>query len=194
LLEQYGISNEETVVTHVSNLKSLKRTADLLHAAKKALSHNPRLVFFIIGDGNLRPEIEESCRLMNLQNAFRFTGWIDYSQVPDYLNISDMVVMPSQSEARAMVFLETQACGRVLIASNIPSAREVIEHGKTGLLFSVGNIEELGSRILFAAAHPEMRDQIGHDARQAALHRPLRAFVDQYETAFQEVVAQHQFS
>jgi len=52
--------------------------------------------------------------------------------MPEYLNLADMVVMPSETEGLALVCLEAQACERVLIASDIPASREVIEEGSTG--------------------------------------------------------------
>ena len=192
LRERLGIAKDRIIVTHLSNFKRLKRAPDLLQAAQKALKDNPLLFFLMVGGGNTQPEVEKSCHEMNLQHAFRFTGWIDHPRVPDYLNLSDMIVMPSQREARAMVFLETQACGRLLIASDIPSAREVIEDGVTGLLFPVGNIDEIANKVLYAANNAELRKKIGHNARQSTLKRPLKMFVDQYETAIQEVVAQYQ--
>ena len=65
----------------------------------------------------------------------RFAGWIDYARMPDYINLGDIVVMPSESEGLARVYLEAQACARVLVASDIPPAREVVTEGETGLLF-----------------------------------------------------------
>jgi glycosyltransferase involved in cell wall biosynthesis len=55
--------------------------------------------------------------------------------MPDYINLADIVVMPSAAETQALVYLETQACARLLLASDIPGAREVIVDGETGLLF-----------------------------------------------------------
>jgi glycosyltransferase involved in cell wall biosynthesis len=58
--------------------------------------------------------------------------------VPDYINLADVVVMPSEREGQSLVYLEAQACGKLIVASDIPAAREVITDGETGLLFERG--------------------------------------------------------
>ncbi|MCI0413251.1 glycosyltransferase family 4 protein [bacterium] len=194
LLQQFRIAKQQIVIAHISNLKPLKRPFDFVHAAKNALEQDPSLIFLIIGDGILQESIKTACRQMNLLNQFRFTGWVDYDRVPDLIRLSDIVVMPSEMEARALVFLETQACGRVLIASDIPSAREVIHDGKTGLLFPTGDVDVLTGKILFAASNAELRSQIARNAREVALSRPLSSFLHEYETAIQGVVHRHQLS
>jgi hypothetical protein len=75
---------------------------------------------------------------------------MDYAEVPRYLNLADLVVTPSETEGLSRVYLETQACGRVLIASDIPAAREVVEPGHTGLLFPRGDPAALAAAILRA--------------------------------------------
>jgi glycosyltransferase involved in cell wall biosynthesis len=192
LLKEFDIPEDCTIVTHISNLKPLKRPMDFLHAAKQALIRNPSLIFLIVGDGILKTSMEEQCIRMNLQNHVRFSGWVSYDRMPDFTNLSDIIVMPSETEARALVFLETQACGRVLIATDIPSSREVVEEGETGFLFGVGNIDDLTDRILFAANHPDLRIRIGDQSRQAALRRPLSGLLDDYDAAIREIVSQHQ--
>ena len=54
--------------------------------------------------------------------------------------------MPSESEAFPLVYLETQACGRLLLASDIPAGREVVVPGDNGLLFRTGDVADLTAR------------------------------------------------
>ena len=121
-----GIGSDDVVVVHASNLKLLKRPLDIVRAAARALPVDPRLVFVIVGDGQCRAEMEDLCRRTGVANRFRFVGWVDYARMPDYLALADVVVMPSEFEQQARVYLETQAAGRVLLASAVRSAREVV--------------------------------------------------------------------
>ena len=127
-------------------------------------------------------------RLVTPVPGTRFAGWVDQSESPRYLNLADMVVMPSQLEALSLVYLEAQACGRVLIASDIPAAREVIEDGVTGLLFPMGVIEAFSERILLAAAQPGLRAAIGRRARAQAEASGMDEWLDAYERALRELV------
>jgi glycosyltransferase involved in cell wall biosynthesis len=97
------------------------------------------------------------------------------------MNLSDIVVMPSAAEALALVYLETQACGRVLVASDVAGAREVVDDGMTGLLFPVGDIDGLTAATLRAARDPALRAAIGARARTAAASHPLDVALSEYE-------------
>ena len=50
--------------------------------------------------------MEDACRRMGIVERVRFVGWIDYDRMPDYLNLADIVVMPSEAETQARVYLE----------------------------------------------------------------------------------------
>src|SRR5262249_41579727 len=181
LMQRCRIRRDDIVVAHLSNLGPIKRPLDIVLAARQALAHEPRLLFLIVGNDRLRGEMEAACRQFSLAGRFRFVGWIDQSDSPRYLNLADMVVMPSELEARSLVYLEAQACGRVLIASDIPAAREVIEDGVTGLLFPKGAIEAFSEKILLAAANPALRAVIGRRARAQAESWGTAEWLDAYE-------------
>ena len=120
LLRQHGIPDTALVVAHLSNLKPIKQPLDVVASARAVLPQDPRLVYLIVGDGPARRPMEDACQQAGIQDRVRFTGWVDYPRVPDYINLADLVVMPSADEGLARVYLETQACGRVLLASDIP--------------------------------------------------------------------------
>lgn len=121
--------------------------------------------------------------------SFRFRDWVGHDRVADFVNASDVVAMPSAAEAQALVYLETAACGRTLIASDIPAAREVVEHGRTGLLFPTGDAEALAAAILTAARDPELRMRLGEAARRAMERHSLDRVVAEYDELLVSPVA-----
>ncbi len=171
----------DVVVAHLSNLKSLKRVSDLVEAAEIALKEEPGLTFVVVGDGPCREEIEAGVADLRLQAAFRFPGWVGHEEVPGYINDADVVVMPSAGEAQALVYLETLACGRTLIASDIPAAAEVVEHGRTGLLYPTGDVPALAEAILTAARDPELRARLGREGRSSTRGHSLDRVVAAYD-------------
>jgi glycosyltransferase involved in cell wall biosynthesis len=182
LRRELAIGPDEIVVSYVATAKAIKRPHDLIDSAALALRQAPRLVYLMVGDGPLRAELEAACRQKGLWDRFRFVGWVDYARVPDYLNLSDLVVLPSEAEGLARVYVETQACGRVLLASDIPAAREVIEPGVSGLLFARGDCQALAAQTLRVAADPDLRQAIGRAARQRAeTYHGLAGAVSAYE-------------
>ena len=159
------IEPDDIVVALVANLHRRKRPFDLIASAELALAREPRLRYVVAGDGVLRSELQAEVRRRGLDDRFRFLGWVDYDRIPDVLRLADIAVLPSEAEGLARAYLEAQASGRVLVASDIPPAREVIQDGQTGLLFRLGDPVELAERTLEAARRPALRAEIGGRAR-----------------------------
>jgi glycosyltransferase involved in cell wall biosynthesis len=189
LRRQLAIPAEASVILHASNLTVLKRPLDFVEAAAIAVRRNERLCFVIVGDGPLRSALGAAVARRGLQNAFRFAGWVDHSCMPDYINLADGVVMPSEREGQSLVYLEAQACGRVLIASDIPAARELVAHGRTGLLFRLGDTEDLAAKIQAVAADGRLRGTIGIAARAAAASHAADGVVAAYARLLRRVAA-----
>jgi glycosyltransferase involved in cell wall biosynthesis len=189
LARELAIAVGDIVVAQVANLKAIKRPLDVVEAAALALPRQPRLLFLIVGDGILRQEIETTCRRHGILDRFRFVGWIPYARVPAHLNLSEVVVLASEGEGLARVYLEAQGCQKVLIASDIPPAREVIEEGRTGLLFRKGDPAHLAEKMLLAAANPALRADIGRRAGASVQRHALDRAVAAYIALMREVLA-----
>jgi L-malate glycosyltransferase len=177
----------DVAVVHVSNLRAVKRPLDIVESAALALREDPRLVYVVVGDGPNRPALDDAARSRGIRHRFRFVGWVDHVRVVDYLNLADLVVMPSEHEGLALAYLESQACGRVLVASDIPAAREAIVGSETGVLFPKGDIVALAAHTLRLAANPALRHAIGLRARRIAEARSIDVAVARYEAAFIEL-------
>jgi glycosyltransferase involved in cell wall biosynthesis len=188
LMRQLGIDPGAVVVAHPSNLKTVKRPLDVVESARRALPKNRSLIYLIIGNGTHRQAMEDACRRYGIMSRFRFVGWVDYDLMPAYIALADIVVMPSQSEAQARVYLETQASARLLLASEIPGALAVVRNGETGLLFRMGDIDDLTSKTLLAASDAKLRADIGRRARERVKIHSLDAAVTSYLEAIQELI------
>jgi glycosyltransferase involved in cell wall biosynthesis len=172
LRRELRIDDGRVVVMHASTFKPQKRAIFVVESAAEARLSDPRLLYVLVGDGPDRPAVEELCRRRAVADHVRFVGWIPYERMASYLALADLVVMPSAFEAQARVYLETQACARTLVASDIPAARHVVEDGATGLLFRSDDVHDLTAVTLRAAADPALRGRIGANARErvAAAH------------------------
>jgi glycosyltransferase involved in cell wall biosynthesis len=188
LLRELSVMPDELVVVHASNLKAVKRPLDIVGSAEAALRKNPGLVYVIVGDGEYRSIIAEACQSKGIADRFRFTGWVDHKAMPAYLNLADIVVMTSEFEAQALVYLEAQASGRLLLTSDIPAARQIVSDGENGLLFRVGDVDDLTAKTLLAAANPALRERIGRAARKTAETHALQRVATAYDALLREVV------
>jgi L-malate glycosyltransferase len=188
LRRELRIADDHVVVMHLSNLKPLKRGMEVIESAALALRQNPKLVYVIVGDGRERSAMEASCQRLGIADDVRFAGWVPYERVPAYLNLADVVVMASDHEAQARIYLETQACGRTLVTSDIPAARHVVDEGVTGLLFRKGDVADLTAVTLRAAADAALRAGIGAKARERAMAHSLDHIAARYSEVIDDVV------
>jgi glycosyltransferase involved in cell wall biosynthesis len=165
LAARLGLKPEHVVVAHASNLKPIKRVCDIAAAAALAVVRDPRLIFLIIGDGPDRAKLEKAIIDGDLADHFRFTGWVNHAACGAYLRLADMALMPSTMEGLASAYLEAMATGLPLLASDVTGAREVVDHGESGFLFPVGDVDAIADLIVKLAADPDLRHRIGTNAR-----------------------------
>jgi glycosyltransferase involved in cell wall biosynthesis len=191
LLREMELPENATIVLHASNMKPVKRPLDIVLSAALTIPEAPDLFYVIVGDGPLLGEMRQLCREKGVSQKFRFTGWVDYDRMPDFINLADAVVMPSQSEQQAGVYLETQACARVLLASDIPGARQVIEDGRTGVLFRMGDIQDLTEKTRLVAADANLRREIGGESRRRVRRHDVREIAKDHVRALREAMESH---
>jgi glycosyltransferase involved in cell wall biosynthesis len=183
------LDGEQIMVLHASKLTEQKRPLDIVSAAEIACERDDRLRFVVAGEGRCREEMELQCRTRGLSEWFRFLGAVPHERMPDLINAAQMVVMPSAFECQALVYLETLACARPLIASDIPAALEVVEDGVNGLLHPEGDTRALAQAILSCAGDPGLGIRLGEQGRITARRHALPQIADAYEQKLLELSA-----
>ena len=123
-------------------------------------------------------------------STFRVVERVAYERMPDFFRLADIVVSTSEAEGMSRVYLETMASARVLIASNVPAAQELIRDRETGLLFPIGDIPELARLILETAADAALRARLAENGRQYVVGaHSLDPAIDAYCAALESVAA-----
>ncbi|MCP4328216.1 MAG: glycosyltransferase family 4 protein [Alphaproteobacteria bacterium] len=168
LLAQMSLNSDQIVIGHISRLDENKRPRDIIRSAANVARSEPRIRYVIVGGRAQIPALREDCRRNAVDDKFRFIEWQDYSRIPDLVRLADIMVMPSSIECMNRVYLETQASGRVLLASDIVAAREVVVDDRTGVLFRAGDIADLTAKIVSLARDAKRRERIGKSARAYA--------------------------
>ena len=187
LARALAIGANDLVVTSLSALKPGKRPLDIVAAAPLVLGAQPNVVYVIVGDGPSRGAMERAVRRMGIAARFRFAGEIEHRDAPRYLNLSDIVVSASEREGFGFANREAQACGRALLASDIPATRELVVDGKTGMLFRLGDVHDLAAKTRALADQPALRRRLGRQARRAAARATPERWVQAYEKVLRDV-------
>ncbi len=150
LRDKLGISRDSYVLIFVGKFINKKRPFDILKAVIKILNENRNIDIHVIfvGDGPLKSELINKSK--EYSSRFHFTGFINQNDIYKYYFISDCLVLPSNnSETWGLVVNEAMACGLPVIVSNaVGSGYDMVEEGKTGFVYEIGEIDSLTRVIL----------------------------------------------
>lgn len=137
--------DDEKILCHVSNFRKVKRVEDVIRVFAKTLKKVPSKLLFV-GDGPERYRCEQLCRELSLCEHILFLGKIrDTSGV---LAISDVFLLPSETESFGLAALEAMAMGVPVVSSNSGGIPEVNIHGFSGYLSDVGDVEDMANNVL----------------------------------------------
>lgn len=145
--QRFGIPTEAFVVGKLARLAPLKGHEFLLEALKQLMCRYDNLWCLLVGDGTLRPTIEEQLRRDNLAERAHLTGLLDPAQIPEMLWAMDMLVHTSLHEGLPRAVVQGLLAGLPVAAFDLDGASEVIDSNKTGYLLKPGSVNELVQAI-----------------------------------------------
>ena len=176
-------SNNEKIVTHVSNFRKVKRIQDVLKIFKIINNSNPSKLV-LVGDGPERPKMERLSRELEISDHVNFLG--NLKSTKEVLNISDLFILPSSSESFGLAALEALACGVPVISTNSGGIPEVVEHGKSGFLSEAGNFKEMGQNALNIISDNQTHIQFKSNAIKSAKKFDIQHILPKYEEVYKE--------
>ncbi|RGP39281.1 glycosyltransferase family 4 protein [Pseudotabrizicola alkalilacus] len=155
----------------IGRLSEQKGFALLIEAMARAAPSLPGLHLTLVGDGELRPQIEAAIARHDLSRHVTLTGWLDEARVREALSAAQALIVPSFAEGLPVVIMEAMAAGRPVIATAIAGVPELVTP-ETGWLVPAGDASALAQAIGDIAVTPVDRlAQMGHAARQRVLDR-----------------------
>jgi glycosyltransferase involved in cell wall biosynthesis len=165
---RFGIAPDRALALFVGALDRAHhfKGLDVLFRALARLDDLP-LDLLVVGDGDLRPEYERRVAAAGLGGRLRFAGRVDDAELPQCYAASDLVVLPSvgRGEAFGMVLLEGLACGKPVVASDLPGVRSVVQATGGGLVVPPGDADALARALAALARAPEWRRALGQVGR-----------------------------
>ena len=183
--ERYGIEEGSRVVGIVGGLKPMKRHSTFLKAAHLLLAEQPDLLFVIVGDGALRPELEALSRSLGIAERVRFVGSQD--KVLQFLKIFDVAVNCSANEGLSNAVMEYMAYEVPCVVSDAGGNSELIRDGLDGLLFELDNETELAEKVLALLGNEARRGEFVRNARARVLHEfNIERMCRSYDVLFSE--------
>ena len=159
--QQFNIPADAPVIGTIGRLTAQKGQIYLLQAASLLKKEFPNLRVIIIGDGELRGELEARTKALDITTQVIFTGSRDHRETLRLLSGMDMFVFPSLWEGFGLVLLEAMALKKPIVASNVSAIPETVRHKETGLLVLPENSEQLADAITELLQNSFLSNEMG---------------------------------
>jgi glycosyltransferase involved in cell wall biosynthesis len=191
LLNQELVRGDREVfnIVTVGSLISRKNVATLVRALQR-LPDLKAVKLVIVGDGPERKELECLISELGVESSVSFAGPVPPDDVVRYMEAADALVLCSLSEGRPNVVLEAMAVGLAVVATAIQGVTEIIDDGKSGLLFEPTDVAVLADHLEKLRREPDLRLQLATEARSWI--RDQNLFWDatgrEYHTIYQECI------
>jgi N-acetyl-alpha-D-glucosaminyl L-malate synthase BshA len=175
----------EKILVHTSNFRKVKRTQDVIRIFAKVIEKIPSKLL-MVGDGGERTECEQLARDLGVGDDVRFLGKQD--AIEEILSVSDLFLMPSQSESFGLAALEAMACKVPVISSNAGGLPELNVDGITGFLKEIGDIDGMAESAIYILEDQQRLNQFKENALARAKEFDLSIILPMYENYYIEVI------
>ncbi len=169
LRKKLGAGDAEILIGMAGRLEWQKRQGDLIRAGKILIGRGHNIRVALAGEGRDRQSLARLAADIGMDKRVAFLGFLD--SIEEFLTGLDIFVFCSEWEGMPNTVLEAMAAGRPVVAADIAGVREVIEHGKNGLLYEAGKAEELAERVESLIKDRARAEQLGQAARATISER-----------------------
>jgi L-malate glycosyltransferase len=183
--ERYA-PNKEFIITHISNFRKVKRVQDVITIFKLILDKGYNVKMLFVGDGPERAFIERQCREWGVCDKVMMLG--NLKSTKEVLGISDVFLLPSETESFGLAALEAMASGVPVVATNTGGIPEVVTHGKDGFLSDVGDVEGMAANIEILMSSKEVHAEFKTNAIKGAYRFDIKNILPQYEALYEKAL------
>lgn len=178
-------SKEERIITHISNFRKVKRIPDVIDIFYQVQLKIPSKLI-MVGDGPEKEAAEHKCKLLGIKNKVLFLG--NTSDIDRLLCLTDLFLLPSESESFGLSALEAMAAGVPVISSNAGGLHEVNENGFSGFLSPIGDIADMSKNAIYILEDDNRLQQFKKQAKISAQRFDERKIIPIYEELYKKTV------
>jgi N-acetyl-alpha-D-glucosaminyl L-malate synthase BshA len=180
--------DDEKVVLHMSNFRPVKRVEAVVEVFARIAARLPARLL-LVGDGPDLVKARARARRLEVEDRVDVLG--EQDQVVPLLSIADLFLLPSLQESFGLAALEAMACNVPVVASCVGGLGEVIEHGRTGFLHDLDDLDGMAHSGVKLLTDPELHATIAEQGRRVVAERFCAdLIVPRYETFYTELVGE----
>lgn len=176
----------EFIVSHISNFRKVKRIEDVVLVFDQIRKKIPAKLL-LVGDGPERSVIEKMCREIDICTDAIMLGKLKSTK--EVLAISDLFLLPSETESFGLAALEAMAAGAPVISTNTGGIPEVNINGVTGFTSNVGDVTGMANNAIRLLSDKNMHQKFKENCLQMASNFDLEKILPVYESLYQKCLS-----
>jgi N-acetyl-alpha-D-glucosaminyl L-malate synthase BshA len=180
---------DEAILMHLSNFRPVKRVMDAVKIFALVAREVPARLL-LVGDGPDRSTAEWLAHDLQIHDKIHFMG--KQERVNELLPLADLMLMPSELESFGLAALEAMACKVPSIATRVGGVPELIDDGVTGLLYPVGDVEEMAAGAVGLLKDRDRLEAMREAGRKTAQNRFCSSLVVPHYVKYYESVLSRQ--
>lgn len=178
-------SENEKIVTHISNFRKVKRIEDVVKIFYEIQKEVPSKLM-MVGEGPEKEQAENLCQQLGIQHKVIFFG--NSNEIDKILCFSDLFLLPSETESFGLAALEAMACGVPVISSNSGGLPEVNKEGYSGYLSDVGDVQKMSRDAISLLTNEELLEQFKANALETAKLFDIQQIMPLYEQVYYQAI------
>ncbi|MRX68837.1 MULTISPECIES: N-acetyl-alpha-D-glucosaminyl L-malate synthase BshA [Flavobacterium] len=183
---RYVMAKEnERIVTHISNFRKVKRIPDIIKIFYNIQKEMPAKLM-MVGDGPEKEKAEVLCMELGIYDKVIFFG--NSNEIDKILCMTDLFLLPSETESFGLAALEAMALGVPVISSNSGGLPEVNFDGVSGYLSNVGNVDEMAANAIKILKDDATLKEFKKNALEVAKKFDIKNILPKYEALYQKAI------
>ena len=183
---EFGIKPEEKVAGMIACFKEQKDPVAFVRVAAEVVQAVPDAKFVMVGDGELRPRIEEEIKTLGLTGKVILTGW--RKDVAPLLSSFDVLVLTSLWEGLPRVFPQAMAAKKPIVATLVDGAKEALDDGVNGYVRAPKDIKGLAEKVIYLFKNPSEAVKMGIAGSKRAGGWDVNNMVPAIERVYEKVI------
>lgn len=175
------------LIGYVGRLSEEKGILNFVKSIPLLLKQKPFLNILIIGDGDLKNNVKNYLSNNSLENNVKLVGWSSNEDLPKYLNLLKLLVIPSYTEGLPNVMLEAMACGTPVLATKVGAIPDIIKDEETGFLMENNSPECIAENIIRALEFPNLGNIATKSEKLVENNFTYEKAVERYSIIFNKI-------
>ncbi|WP_420933456.1 glycosyltransferase family 4 protein [Alteromonas sp. A081] len=159
-----GIASESLVLGTIARFDPIKNQVMMINAFAKATGVRDDVYLLLVGDGEIRNELQQQVDKLGISNKVIFSGYI--AKPAHHLALMDIFLLSSLSEGTSMTLLEAMSLGKPCVVTDAGGNAEVVTHNINGLVTNNNDVDKFAKAISFLVENSAKRNEFGENAIQ----------------------------